>query len=50
MPILPHAEFVAISILMFAGLFRYIRRDQSGISWLPLLLLALVLLLAGQDL
>jgi hypothetical protein len=33
---------------MFAGLVRYVRRGQPGISWLPFLLLAVLFLLAGD--
>ena len=50
MPVLTDAEFIAISIIMFAGLFRYIRRGQASVSVLPFLLLAVVVfLLAGSD-
>jgi hypothetical protein len=49
MPVFSDVEFVAISVIMFAGLFRYIRRGQAGISWLPFLLLALLFLLAGDQ-
>jgi hypothetical protein len=51
MPVLTDAEFIAISSIMLAGLFRYIRRDQSRAALLPFLLLAAVaFLLFGYDL
>jgi hypothetical protein len=49
MPVFSDAEFIAISAIMVAGLVRYIRRGQPGISWLPFLLLALLFLLARDQ-